>query len=37
MSNIFRILQKMHKDLGWDDAAGDVFGQIADWLEQHHL
>lgn len=37
MSWIFRELQRMHKDNGWDDAAGDVFGEIADFLEQHGL
>lgn len=37
MSNIFRILQRMHKDNDWDQSVGDVFGEIADWLEQHGL
>lgn len=35
MSWIFRALEEMHRKNGWDDSAADVFGQIADWLEQH--
>lgn len=37
ISWIFRALEKMHKDLGWDNAAGDVFGVIADWLEKNSV
>lgn len=33
---IFRALEKMHKD-HWDNAAGEVFGMIADWLEAHSI
>lgn len=34
---IFRALEKMHKDTGWDPAVGNVFGAIADWLEEHSI
>ena len=37
ISSIFRALEQMHKDTGWDQAAGDVFGEIAKWLEDHQL
>lgn len=37
ISWIFRALEQMHKGNDWDQAAGDVFGAIADWLEGHHL
>lgn len=37
LAKIFRALEQMHKNLGWDNAAGDVFGAIAKWLEDNHL
>ncbi len=37
LAKIFRALEQMHKDLGWDNAAGDVFGIIADWLEKNSV
>ncbi len=37
ISWIFRALQQMHKGNDWDQAAGDVFGEIAEWLENHSL
>lgn len=37
ISWIFKALEEMHKNNGWDQAAGDVFGEIAKWLEEHHL
>lgn len=37
ISWIFRELEKMHKDNGWDEAAGNTFGEIAKWLEGHQL
>lgn len=33
---IFRALEKMHKDY-WDESAGNVFGKIADFLEQNSV
>lgn len=32
LAKIFRALEHMHKE-HWDEAAGNVFGAIADWLE----
>ncbi len=37
LAKIFRALEKMHKDNGWDQAAGDAFGAIADWLENNSV
>lgn len=37
ISWIFRALEDMHTDTGWDPAVGETFGAIADWLEGHHL
>lgn len=37
ISSIFRALERMHKDTDWDQAAGNVFGEIAEWLESHGL
>lgn len=37
ISGIFRALERMHSDTGWDPAVGDTFGEIADWLESHGL
>lgn len=37
ISWIFRELERMHKDNGWDEAAGNTFGEIAKWLEGHQL
>lgn len=37
ISWIFKELEKMHKDNGWDEAAGNTFGEIAKWLEDHQL
>lgn len=37
ISWIFRDLERMHKENDWDQAAGDTFGAIADWLEGHNL
>ena len=37
ISWIFRELEKMHKANGWDEAAGNTFGEIAKWLEGHQL
>ncbi len=36
LAKIFRALEKMHKD-HWDNAAGEVFGAIADWLENNSV
>ena len=33
ISWIFKELEKMHKDNGWDEAAGNTFGEIAKWLQ----
>lgn len=37
ISWIFRTLEKMHTDTGWDPAVGETFGEIAKWLEGHGL
>lgn len=37
ISWIFRGLENMHKENGWDEAAGNTFGEIAKWLEGHQL
>jgi len=37
ISWIFRALEKMHTDTGWDPAVGETFGEIANWLEGHGL
>ncbi len=37
ISWIFRALEKMHTDTGWDPAVGETFGEIAKWLEAHGL
>lgn len=37
ISWIFRSLEQMHKDNDWDQAAGNTFGEIAKWLEEHQL
>lgn len=34
LAKIFRMLEQMHKDY-WDESAGNVFGKIADFLEQN--
>ena len=34
---IFRALEKMHRQPGWDDSAAEVFGKIADFLEQNSV
>ena len=33
LAEIFRALEKMHRDNHWDGPAADAFGAIADWLE----
>ncbi len=37
ISWIFRALEEMHKKNGWDQAAGNTFGEIAKWLEDNNL
>lgn len=37
LAAIFRALEKMHRQPGWDNSAADVFGQIAGWLEEHSV
>lgn len=37
ISWIFRALENMHKENNWDQQTGDVFGEIAEWLEGHGL
>lgn len=37
LAEIFRALERMHKDTGWDPAVGEVFGAIADWLDAHSI
>ncbi len=37
ISWIFRALEKMHIDNGWDAAVGETFGEIAKWLEDNSL
>lgn len=35
LAKIFRELERMHRDYGWDGPAADAFGAIADWLEKN--
>ena len=37
LAKIFRALEQMHKENGWDDSVGNVFGAIADWIEQNSV
>lgn len=37
ISWIFRALENMHRNNGWDGPAADAFGAIADWLENNSV
>lgn len=37
ISWIFRALEQMHTNNDWDQAVGNTFGEIAEWLEGHGL
>lgn len=37
LAKIFRELEKMHRDFGWDGPAADAFGKIAEWLEKNSV
>jgi|GEM_PF-1005211 len=37
LAKIFRELERMHREYGWDGPAADAFGAIADWLEKNSV
>lgn len=37
LAKIFRELENMHRNNGWDGPAADAFGAIADWLENNSV
>ena len=37
LAKIFRALEQMHRENGWDGPAANAFGAIADWLEKNSV